>query len=61
MGETVYYFKGNPYRIFSETKIKIDGIWVDAIIYQTLYINEDGVFWVRTKKEFFELFKTDCN
>ena len=61
MEELIYYFKGNPYRIFSETKVKIDGIWIDAIIYQALYVNKDGIFWVRTKKEFFELFKTNYN
>lgn len=55
--DKVYEYKGNPYRIFSETKVKIDGKWVDAIIYQTLYPNSDGWIWVRTKEEFFSLFK----
>jgi hypothetical protein len=53
----VYEYKGKPYRIFAETKTKINGIWVDSIIYQTLYNNPDGWIWVRTKEEFFSLFK----
>ena len=55
--DTIYEYKGKPYRIFSETKVKIKGVWIEAIIYQTLYVNKDGVFWTRTKEEFFELFK----
>lgn len=57
MKDKIYTFKNKPYKIFTETKVKINGVWVDAIIYQTLYVNKDGVFWVRTKQEFFELFK----
>ncbi len=57
MNDKIYWYKGKPYRIFLATKAKIDGKWVDAIMYQTLYVNEDGAFWVRTKEEFFELFK----
>ena len=43
--------------MFAESKSKINGEWVDSIIYQSLYHNEDGWIWVRTKDEFFELFK----
>ena len=53
----IYEYKGKQYRIFAETKSKINGEWVDSIIYQTLYYNEDGWIWVRTKEEFFSLFK----
>ncbi|MEK6828913.1 MAG: hypothetical protein AABY15_02220 [Nanoarchaeota archaeon] len=58
MSEQVYEYKGKKYRIFAETKIKINGVWVEGIIYQTLYHNPDGWIWVRTKEEFFELFKS---
>lgn len=57
MKEVVYEYKGKKYRIFAESKSKINGEWVDSIIYQSLYHNEDGWIWVRTKEEFFELFK----
>ena len=57
MNEKIYEYKNNKYRIFAETKVKINGIWEECIIYQTLYVNKDGWIWVRTKKEFFELFK----
>lgn len=57
MKEKFYEYKGKPYRIFAETKTKINGQWVDSIIYQTLYVNPEGSLWVRTKEEFFSLFK----
>jgi hypothetical protein len=57
MEEKVYEYKGKLYKIFAETKVKINGVWVDSIIYQTLYNNPDGWIWVRTKEEFFSLFK----
>jgi hypothetical protein len=57
MKEGVYEYKGKLYRIFAETRVKINGVWVDSIIYQTLYNNPDGWIWVRTREEFFSLFK----
>jgi hypothetical protein len=51
-----YTYKGKIYIIFEETKVNINNIWVDAIIYQALYDNKDGIFWVRTKEEFYNLF-----
>ncbi len=53
----IYEYKGKQYRIFAESKMKIDGEWIDCIIYQTLYFNEDGWIWVRSRDEFFSLFK----
>ena len=53
----IYEFKGKQYRIFAESKMKIDGEWIDCIIYQTLYFNKDGWIWVRNSEEFFKLFK----
>jgi len=53
----IYQYKGNKYRIFAESKMKIDGIWQDCIIYQSLYYNEDGWIWVRSRDEFFKLFE----
>lgn len=52
-----FEYKGKTYCIFQETKVKIEGKWVDCVIYQTLYDNPDGEFWVRTKDEFHSLFK----
>jgi len=54
--ENIYEYKNKKYRIFSESKMKLDGVWEDCIIYQTLYHNPDGWIWVRTKEEFFKLF-----
>ena len=53
----IYQYKGNKYRIFAESKMKVDGIWQDCIIYQSLYYNEDGWIWVRNRDEFFKLFE----
>lgn len=53
----IYEYKGNQYRIFAESKMKVDGVWIKCIIYQTLYYNEDGWIWVRNSEEFFKLFK----
>lgn len=53
----IYEYKGKQYRIFSESKMKVDGEWIDCIIYQTLYYNEDGWIWVRSRDEFFKLFE----
>lgn len=61
MDEFLYYYKGKPYEILYESKIKLDGKWQDCIIYRCLYFNPDGLIWVRTKKEFFKLFKTEEN
>ena len=55
--DKIYQYKGNKYRIFAESKMKIDGIWQDCIIYQSLYYNEDGWIWVRSRDEFFKLFE----
>jgi hypothetical protein len=52
-----YEYKGKRYEIFSKTKIKINGVWVDGIIYVCRYENPDGMIWVRTAEEFFKLFK----
>ncbi len=37
--------------------MKVNNKWVDCVIYQTLYDNPDGEFWVRNSEEFFSLFK----
>lgn len=55
--KNIYEYKGKQYRIFAESKMKIDGKWIDCIVYQTLYVNEDGWIWVRTKEDFFNNFK----
>lgn len=77
----VYYFKEKPYKVFHESKIKLDGIlqeiakalerqmitteeyellkdkWMPVIIYETLYDNPDGKFWVRETNEFKQKFE----
>lgn len=55
--EDIWYYKDKPYCIMEETKIKVGSEWWDAIIYQCLYDNPDGMIWVRFKKDFFDLFK----
>lgn len=54
--ETKYTYKGKHYVIFQQTKMKVTGVWVECVIYQALYNNPECEYWVRTKKEFFELF-----
>ena len=57
MGKEIYYYKGNPYTILSETKIKVGDMWKDCVVYKCEYENSDGSIWVRQRQEFFELFK----
>ena len=53
----VYEYKNKKYRINKKLKLKLEGVWVDAIEYECLYPNPDGRFWVRTEVEFFKKFK----
>ena len=57
MSKEIYYYKGNPYTILSETKIKVDDMWKDCVVYRCEYKNPDGSIWVRQRREFFELFR----
>ena len=57
MEKEIYYYKGNPYTILSETKIKVGDMWKDCVVYKCEYENPDGSIWVRQRQEFFELFK----
>lgn len=50
----IFYYKQQPYIIFKESKFKQNGVWIEVIIYQSL---NDAEYWVRTKEEFFKLFK----
>jgi hypothetical protein len=52
-----YIYKGNLYTIFITTKMKVNGVWMPCVVYQTLYDNPDGEFWVRSAEEFYQLFK----
>jgi len=56
MKKNIYTFKQKPYYIFQESKMKINGEWIDCVIYKTLYHNPDGELWVRSSEEFFSLF-----
>lgn len=57
----IYQYKGKPYEITTESKMKISGEWKDVIIYKCLYYNPDGETWVRSKEEFFTKFKIKEN
>jgi len=57
MNKEIYYYKGNPYTILSETKIKVGDMWKDCVVYKCEYENPDGSIWVRQRQEFFELFR----
>lgn len=57
MVKEIYYYKGNPYTILSETKIKVGDMWKDCVVYRCEYENPDGSIWVRQRREFFELFR----
>lgn len=57
MEKPTHTYKGKPYTIHRRLKLKFDSVWHPAIEYKCLYDNPDGLFWVRTEKEFFELFK----
>lgn len=51
-----FKYKNKRYLKLFNTKIKIDGIWVDGIIYLALYKNTDGYLYVRTKDNFNKTF-----
>ena len=57
MSKQIYKYKGNPYTIVAETKIKVGDMWKDCVVYKCEYPNPDGNIWVRQRNEFFELFK----
>ena len=46
-----------PYLKLLNTKIKINGVWVKGVIYLCLYINKEGMIWVRTEEDFKKEFK----
>ena len=41
-----------PYLKLFESKIKIGGVWSPCVIYLCLYINKDGMIWVRESEDF---------
>ncbi len=46
-----------PYIKLWSTKVKINGVWIPAVIYMCLYYNKDGIIWVMTKEDFENNFK----
>lgn len=56
--QLIYYYKGKPYSIVTESKMKIGELWIDVVIYQTEYENSDGTIYVREKNSFYKLFYT---
>ena len=55
--ENIYYYKDKPYRVVCESKVKIDGVWLDCVIYEALYENLDGKIWVRPRLDFVTNFR----
>jgi nicotinic acid phosphoribosyltransferase len=55
--EKKYTYKGKEYRIVHFVKMRVKGDWVDGVLYEAMYLNPDGRYFVRTKEEFDELFK----
>lgn len=53
----IYYYKDKPYQLVHMTKIKLNGIWQEAVLYKCLYVNPNGMLWVRLKDDFFNNFK----
>lgn len=53
----IYIRKNLSYKIYKESKYKLNGQWVPCIIYEPLYDCPDGDIFVRDKKEFFKEFK----
>jgi hypothetical protein len=53
---TTYQYKGKPYKILYQSKIKFGGTWIDVVVYECQYDNPDGMIWVREREEFFKLF-----
>lgn len=41
-----------PYIKVLSTKVKTQGVWIEAIVYMCLYLNKDGMFWVRLVDDF---------
>jgi hypothetical protein len=52
-----YEFKDKSYKILHEGAMKIEGVWIPCVVYQSLYENPYGEIWVRSKEAFFERFK----
>lgn len=48
--------RGTIYLKLLSTKVRVDGYWVDAVLYMCLYFNS-GMFYVRTKSDFHDKFK----
>lgn len=57
MSKQIYKYKGNPYSIVKRTSMKVHSQWEKCVVYKCEYPNPDGDIWVRSEKEFFELFK----
>lgn len=55
--DSIYEYKGKPYSVMCESKMKISELWIDVVIYKTEYDNPDGKYWVREKGQFYKLFK----
>jgi hypothetical protein len=54
-------YKGKEYRIVHFVKMKVNGDWVDGVLYEAMYLNPDGRYFVRTKEDFDLLFNIRKN
>lgn len=57
MGFEKFYYKNKPYKVNNHCKAKIDGKWINCVVYECLYENPDGQVWIRTGEEFYKLFQ----
>ena len=55
----IVWYKDKPYQVIGSTLIKIDGSWVEGVIYEALYRvrSKNSSVFVRTKSDFESKFK----
>lgn len=51
-GRDLYIHSGKEYAFFSKSKMKISGEWKDVVIYEALYDNPEGRYFVRYENDF---------
>ena len=57
----VHIKSGKEYTVIALSKVKIDGQWLDAIVYQCNYENPEGMIWVRLYLNFVASFQPKRN
>lgn len=46
-----------PYLRLLRSKVKINNIWTPCVVYMCLYLNKDGMVWVRLEDDFNKNFR----